>query len=78
MGGNSSLIINPDQFVCKIPSIQWQKLIIAVREENAEKLQTVASSLKTSSLNNGNGLYSTEISSEQLVRDNKAQQIVSF
>ena len=78
MGGNSSLIINPDQFVCKIPSIQWQKLIIAVREENAEKLQTVASTLKTSSLNNGNGLYSTEISSEQLVRDNKAQQIVSF
>lgn len=78
MGSNSPIIINPEQFICKIPSFQWQKLIIAVREENAEKLQTGATSLKTSAIDKGQGQYCSEISSEHLVADKKARQLVSF
>lgn len=78
MGGTSIITLNPEQFVCKVPSFHWQKLIIAVREENAEKLQTAAASLKSSAINNSKSVYTTEVSSEHLVADNKARQAVSF
>lgn len=71
-------LINPDQFISKIPSFQWQKLIIAIREENAEKLQTSAASLPTSVVEPNKGLYSVEVSSEPLVKEDKTRHTINM
>lgn len=71
-------VLNPDQFISKIPSFHWQKLIIAVREENAEKLQTSASLLKSSVVETTKGLYCPEVSSELLVKEDKSRHTITM
>ena len=37
----SSIKLDPDRLVCNIPFSPWQKLLIAVREKDDDKLQTI-------------------------------------
>ena len=44
--GNGMVDLSPNRFIFKIPSFQWQKLLISVREENQEKTTKCCSGCK--------------------------------
>ena len=44
--GNGIADLSPNRFIFKIPSFQWQKLLISVREENQEKTTKCCSGCK--------------------------------
>ncbi|XP_061191305.1 helicase with zinc finger domain 2-like [Saccostrea echinata] len=60
--------VNPNQHILQIQSFHWQKLLMAIRDENHDKLQTTVLSVKDQIRNPAqNKNYTSEITTERLV-----------
>lgn len=62
----SIAVLNPEQFILKMPSLKWQLLMKAVREENMEKLQSAVMSAQESIQDpSSSSSFAVEVSSER-------------
>lgn len=68
MDSNEEKELNPHQHIYQIPSFHWQKLLMAIRDENQDKLRTTVLSVKDQVRNPAHSKnFATEITTERLV-----------